>query len=93
MYIYDVNIEFEKLESTESVDNAQAATATLHNDWLDIKSADVTTPKGLSDLFSSGRAQKAKQENEKWLQINKTREAFENYYKQGEPRKGDHRPT
>ena len=89
MYIRDVNTEFEKLDSTESVDNAQATTTTLHNDWLDTKSTDISTPKGLTDLFSSGRAQKAKLENEKWLQINKTREAFENYYKQGEPRKGD----
>ena len=90
MYIRDVNIEFEKLESTESVDAAQAATATSHNDWLDIKSVDFSAPKSLSNLFSSSRAQKEKLEHEK---INKTCEAFEKYYKEGEPRQGDHRPT
>ena len=38
MFIRD---EVEKLESTEGVDAADAATATLHKDWLDIKSVDV----------------------------------------------------
>ena len=86
MYIRDVNIEFEKLETTESVDAAQAATATSHNDWVDIKSIDVSAPKTLSNLFSSGRAQKEKLEQ-------KTCEAFEKYYKEGEPRQGDHMQT
>ncbi len=74
----------EKLESREGVDSAQAATATLHKDWLDIKSVDVSVQKSLSNLFSS----KEKLENEQNL---KTREAFEKFHKQGELRKGDHR--
>ena len=71
------------MESTESVDPAQAATATLHKAWLDTKSVDVSAQKGLSNLFSS----KEKRENEKSL---KEHEAFEKYYKQGEPRKSDY---
>ncbi len=55
MDIHDLNFEVEKLESTEGIDSALAATATLHKDWLDIK---VSVRRGLSNLFSSGRAQK-----------------------------------
>ena len=73
----DINSEFEGLESTEGVDSAQAATAILHKDWLNIKSGDVGVQKSLSNLFSS---------KEKL-----SREAFHRYYKQGEPRKGDNR--
>ena len=78
---------FEKLEPTESVDSAQVVTATLYKDWLDIKSEDVSVQKGGANLFSSGRAQKKKLEKEKSL---RSSEAFEKYYNQGEPRKGDH---
>ena len=80
MYIRDLDIEVERLESTEDVDSAQAAAATLRKDWLNIKSVQ----KGLSDLFSSDRAQK------KELQHLKTRDALKKYYEQGEPRKSDH---
>ena len=45
MYIHDLNVEVEKLEST--VDSLHAATTTLHQDWLDIN-----VQKSLSDLFS-----------------------------------------
>ena len=45
MYIRDLNSEFEKLESTESVVSCDAATVTLHKDWLDIKSVDVNVQK------------------------------------------------
>ena len=65
IYIRDVNSEFENLEPTQSVDSAQAATASLHKDWIEIKSVDVSVQKGLSNMFSSGRAQKEKLENEK----------------------------
>ena len=81
---HNLNSEFENLESTEGVDSAQVATATLHKDWLDIKSDDVSVQKGLSNLFSSGRAQKEKLRNEK---IQKACEASAKYYAQGEPRK------
>ena len=80
MYIHDLNFEFGKLGSTEDVDSAQAATAPLHKDWLDIKSVDVRAQKGVSNLFSS----KEKLENEKRM---KAREAFEKYHKQGNPKK------
>ena len=83
IYASDLNSEFEDVESTEGVDSAQAATATLHKRWLDIKSGDVSAQKGLSNLFSS----KEKQEKEKSL---KSYEAFLKYYKQGEPRNSDH---
>ena len=85
MFIRDLNLEFEQLESTEGVDSAQAATATLHKEWLDIKSAG-SVQRSLSNLFSSGRAQKEKLEKRN-LQAH---EAFEKYHKQGEPRKSDH---
>ncbi len=86
----DLNLEIEKLESTEGVDSVQAATATLHKDWLDIKSVEVSVQKGLSNLFSSGRAQKEKLEKLEIEKVLQTHEALKKYYKQGEPRKGDH---
>jgi len=70
-----------KISNQQSVGSAQAATATSHKSWLDIKSVDVSVHNGLSNLFSSGRAQKEKLENEKTL---KARKAFIKYYKQGE---------
>ena len=86
MCIGDLNIEFEKLGSTESVDSAQAATVTSHNEWLDIKSVDVSVQKNLSNLFSSGRALKEKLESEKTLKVKK---AFGEYSNQGELKKSD----
>jgi len=87
MCICDLNIEFEKLESTESIDSAQAAAVTSHKEWLGIELVDVNVQKNLSNLFSSGRALKEKRESEKILKVN---EAFKEYSNQGEPRKGDH---
>ena len=80
IYIRDLDVEVGKLESREDVDSAQAATASLHKDWLDV---DVSAQKGLSNLFSSSRAQKVKLENEKRLKEQK-------YFEQGEPRTSDH---
>ena len=80
----------EKLESREGVDSAQAATATLHKDWLDIKSVDVSVQKSLSSFFSSSQTQKVKLENEKLLKAQEARETFKAYYKQGELRNSDH---
>jgi len=57
--IRDLNFEVEKLESAEGVDSAQAATATLHEDWLDITSVDVNFQKSLSNFLEG------KLENEK----------------------------
>ena len=90
-FTHSLSSEVGNLESAEGVHSAQAATATLHKDWLGIKSADVSvqTQTGLSDLFSSGRsgrAQREKLENEK---VVKAQEAFKKYYTQGEPRKSD----
>ncbi|SRR5258706_8398583 len=90
MNIHSLNFEVETLEPTEGIDSAQAATASMHKNWLDIRSVDVSVQKGLSNLFSSGRAQKEKLEIEKELQAGKAREALKKYYKQGEPRKSDH---
>ena len=87
MFIRDLQSEFERLESKEVVNSAQATTAILHKDWLDIKSADIGVQKNLSNLFSSGRTQREKLESEKKLQAH---EAFKKYHKQGEPRKSDH---
>jgi len=78
--IGDLNVEFEKLESTETLDSAQAATATSHNEW---QSVDLSVQKNLSNLFSSSKAVKEK----KTVKVN---EVFQEYYNQGEPRKGDH---
>jgi len=52
MCVHDLNIEFEKLGSTESVDLAQAATVTSHKEWLRLQ-------KPLPNLFSPNRALKA----------------------------------
>ena len=90
MCIHDINFEFEKLEPTEGVDCAHAATAMLHKDWLDIKSVDVNVHKSLSNLFLSGWAQKEKLEIQRRLQERRAGEAFKRYYNQGKPRKGDH---
>ena len=88
--IRDLDFESEKLESTEVVDSCHAATTALHQDWLDIKSVDVNVQKSLSGLFSS----KEKLENKKALKAQEaaraSRQAFEKYYEQGEPKKSDH---
>ena len=78
MHIREVNFEVERLEPTEGVDSAQADTAILHKDWLELKSVEVGVQKSLSNLFSS----KEKLEM-------KSRAALERYHKQGEPRKSD----
>ena len=79
MYFHDLVPEFSKLnKSREGVDSVQAATA-LHKDWLDINSVDVSVQNGLSNLFSSSRAQKEKLEKKE-----------QKYRNQGEPRKSDH---
>ena len=44
MHIHDLNFEVEKLESTEGVNSAQAATASLHKDWLRTLRALTLTP-------------------------------------------------
>jgi len=43
MCICDLNIDFEKLRSTERVNSALAATVTSHKEWFDIKLIDVKT--------------------------------------------------
>ena len=90
MDIRDLNFEVEELESTEDVDSAQAAAATLHKDWLDIRSVHISVQNGLSTLFSSSQAQKVKLENKKTLKAREAQKALKEYYKQGEPRKSDH---
>jgi len=80
MCIGDLDIDFEKLESTESVDLAQAATETSHKEW---QSVDISGQKYLSNLFSSGRALKEKQ-------ALKTHETFKEYYNRG---RASTRPT
>jgi hypothetical protein len=87
MCIYNLNIEFEELESAEYTDSVRAATATSHNYWLDIQSVDVSVQKSLSNLFSSGRAQKETLER---VKIGRANEAFREYYKQGKPRQSDY---
>ena len=44
MYIHDLNLEFDKLESPENLDSAQVATATSHKDY-------VSDRNSLSKLF------------------------------------------
>ena len=83
MSIWGLNIEFEKLESTESVDSARSATATSHKGWLDIESVDASVQKTLSNLLSLGRTRKMSVEVKKEL---KAEDAFMKYYNQGEPR-------
>ena len=76
MYFRDLDVEVEKLESREDVDSAQAATASLHKDWLDV---DTNVQKSLSNLFSSSQAQQVRLEKK-----------GQKYYEQGELRKSDH---
>ena len=83
---FGITFAFRNLESAGEVNSAQAATATLHKDWRNIESVDFRAQKGLSSLLSSGRAQKEKLEQKG----REGREAFQKYYKQGEPRKSDH---
>ena len=83
----DLNSEFANLAPTDRVDSAQAATATSHKDWCDIKSLDVSVQKGLSSLIPLSRDQKRKRENEK---ARRADTAFQKYYEQGEARKSDH---
>ena len=90
MLFRDLDDEVEKLESREDVDSAQAATASSHKGWLDTKSVDVSIQKGLSNLFSSSRAQKEKLETQKKIKALEERTALEEYCNQGEPRKSDH---
>ena len=80
MYIRDLNSMFEELESTEDVDSAQAAAATSHTDWLDIKSVDVNAPKGLYNPFSL-------KDYLGYRKKMKARGTFEKYGIRGEPRK------
>jgi len=86
----DLGNEFDKLESAENVDSAQAATATSYKDWLDIKSVDVSVRKGLSYLLSSGRGRKEKREDEEAQKSQKSQKSFGVYYEQGELRMSDH---
>ena len=89
MRIGDLNFEFFKLKSTDTVDSAQAVTATSHKDWHNIKSVDISRKKSLSSLFSSVQAQKETLEvaNKRRL---KAHEAFQKYHKQGDPKKNGH---
>ena len=70
----DPNFEVEKLESTEDVDSAQAAAATLYKDWLDL--VDNNFQQSLS-RFPFGKPGKRKA-------------AFRKYCQHGKPRKSDH---
>jgi len=90
MYFGDLNIKFENLESTKSVNSAQAAAVTSHKEWLDIKSVDVSVQKNLSNLLSSGRALKEKLEKLETEKSLKVYEALEKCHDQGKPRKTDH---
>ena len=91
MDIRDINFEVEKLESTEDVNSAQAATMTLHEDWLDIPLVlGGNVRKGLSSLFFSSHTQKGKLENKKKLNVQEAYEAHKKYRDQGESRKSDH---
>ena len=90
--IHSLSSEFGNLELAEGVHSAQAATATLHKDWLDVKSADVSvqTQTGLSSLFSSGRSSRAQREQLEFEKEIKVNWAFKQYYTQGEPRNSDY---
>ena len=90
MYIRDLNFEVEKLESTEGVNSCHAATATLHQDWLDIKSVNVNVQKSLSDLLASKEKLESKKALKEREAAREAREAFGKYYEQGEPKKSDH---
>jgi len=83
-YIRDLSIEFEKLESAESVHSAQTAATASHNNWFAIKSVDVSVQKSLYWFFSSSQAQKEKLEKEK---ARKSFKAFQELYSEGRQRK------
>lgn len=81
MYSHDLNLEFANLHLTDSVNSAQAATASSYKDWRDNYTAVATIQRRLSTLFSSGRSGREILENEN---SRGAREASENYHKQGE---------
>ena len=89
---HDLSSEFGHLESAKGVHSAQAVRATLHKDWLDVKSADVSvqTQTRLSSLFSSGRSGRVQREQLEYEKEGKVDEAIEKCRTQGEPRKSDH---
>ena len=91
MYIRDLNLEVEKLESTEAVDSCHAATVPLHKDWHDMKSVNVIVQKSLSNLLSSKEKLETKKALKEREAVLAAREAFGKYYEQGGPRKSDHR--
>ena len=82
IFIRDFNIELANLESNvKSVPVTQAATGALYKEWRDIESAEVIMQRGLANLLSSGRIQRAKLEIKKRTKV---KEAFERYYEKGE---------
>ena len=78
-YIRDLNLEFTNItELAESAKSAQVATATLYNDWQEIKLAENTLPKIPIIGFLSSTRQRAKKKI-----ANEWTANFE-YFEQGE---------
>ncbi len=88
MSIRDLNFEFAQLQSTDSVNSAQAATATSHKHCNNTNLVSVRVRRSLSSFFSSVRAQEETLETENKKRL-KGHEAFQEYHKQGETRKSD----
>ena len=89
----DLNLELKNLKSAEiveAVESAQAATATLYNTWQDIKVAEVTPQRRLSDFLSSASTQREKLSSEKAKKRARERAAVKLYFKQGEWRVSDY---
>jgi len=88
-YIGDLNIDFESLESTKSVDSAQAAAVTSYKAWLDIESVGIDFKINLFNSFFPRSALNEMQESLKTLKRER-KVAFREYSNQGEPREHDH---
>ena len=85
-----LNLELENLKAAyivESVSSAQAATATAHKDWQDIKVAEVTPQSRLSNFLSSANTQREKLSSQMAKKKESEKAALNMYFNQGEQRK------
>ena len=86
-YLRGLNLKCKNLKSVEiveAVESAQAATATLYNTWQDIKVAEVTPQRRLSNFLSSASNQREKLSSEKAKKTAHEKAAVKLYFNQGE---------
>ena len=90
--IHELELDSASLLATESVDSAKAAAAISWKHWNDNESAfsamatnaDMSIQDRFSNLLSSSRTRKKKQEEQAWKQQWVVALSYENYFEQGE---------